>query len=111
MDNDLRDQVIDPHMDCECGQDTPNEPPLYLLHYDDIHFINPHYQSIRPKPNFNIKLPKRVNNLLRNEQVCIFKKYLSYLFEKKNQILSHLYFLGTSNCYQYRYTSAASTYF
>ena len=85
MDNELRDQIIDPHMDCECGQDSPNEPPLYLLHYDDIHFLSGHYQSIRPRPNFNIKLPSRVNNLLRNEQVCIFKKYLSYLFGKKNK--------------------------
>ena len=74
MDNELRDQVIDPHMDCECGQDSPNEPPLYLLHYDDIHFFSGHYQSIRPKPNSNIRLPTRVNNLVRNrpqEQVSM----------------------------------------
>ena len=76
MDTENRDQIIDPHMDCECGKESPNEPPLYLLHYDDVHFINPHYQSIRPKPNNNIKLPMRVNNLQRN--VCLFlKKHLS----------------------------------
>ena len=74
MDNELRDQVIDPHLDCNCGQETPNEPPLYMLHYDDIHFLSGHYQSIRPKPNSNIRLPARVNNLVRNqpqEQVSI----------------------------------------
>ena len=74
MDSEERDQVIDPHLDCKCGKNSPMEPPLYLLHYDDISFLNPHYQSIRPKPNFNIKLPKRVNNLIRSqpqEQVSI----------------------------------------
>ena len=75
MDTENRDQIIDPHMDCECGKESPNEPPLYLLHYDDVHFINPHYHSIRPKPNNNIKLPMIVNNLQRN--VCIFSKNIS----------------------------------
>ena len=78
MDCEVRDQVVDPHLDCECGQETPNEPPLYFLHYDDIHFASPHYQSIRPKPNFNIKLPTRVNNLVQNvtedEEVSKFSK-------------------------------------
>ena len=87
MDSEVRDQVIDPHLDCEWGQETSNNPPLYFLHYDDIHFANPHYQSIWPKPNFNVKLPTRVNNLIRNmpapipEQVCIkiqrfFEQYI-----------------------------------
>ena len=83
MDSEDRDEVIDPHLDCDCGQDTPNEPPLYLLHYDDVHFGSPHYQSIRPKPNFTIRLPTRVNNLQRNvpsEQVCIFE--VQKIFEK-----------------------------
>ena len=75
MDCEVRDQVIDPHFDCNCGLETPNEPPLYLMHYDDVHFINPHYQSIRPKPNNNIKLPMIVNNLQQN--VCIFSKNIS----------------------------------
>ena len=66
MDSEERDQVIDPHFDCNCGLETPNEPPLYLMHYDDVHFINPHYQSIRPKPNCNIRLPTRINNLVRS---------------------------------------------
>ena len=91
MDTENRDQIIDPHMDCECGKESPNDPPLYLLHYDDVHFINPHYQSIRLKPNNNIKLSMRVNTLQRN--VCIFSKNIWAVLYKKYVIM----FQGKSN--------------
>ena len=84
MDSEERDQVIDPHFDCNCGLDTPNKPTLYLMHYDDVHFFNSYYQSIRPKPKCNVTLPTRINNLVGTqpqEQVSMykFKKYLSII--------------------------------
>ena len=97
MDTENRDQIIDPHMDCECGIESPNEPPLYLLQYDDVHFRNPHYQSIRPKPNNNIKLPMRDNNLQRN--VCISSKNICAVLYKRNML----------SCFQANPTSSSDT--
>ena len=48
MDNETRDRLIHPHEACNCGKETPEEP-LYLLFFEETHFVSPHYMSIRPK--------------------------------------------------------------
>ena len=77
MDKANRDRTIEPHADCSCGMQTPNEP-LYLLYFEDAHFRSPHYQSIRPKSESNSSHPE--------EQV-----YYQIMFEKKVHKYVHIY--------------------
>ena len=60
MDKTVRDKTIIPHEACGCNKETPEEP-LYLLYYEDAHFLSPHYQSIRPMHGVNPQVRILIN--------------------------------------------------
>ena len=55
MDGPVQKIEIFPHKDCGCGMDMPDYLPFSMLYYEETHFATPHYQSIRPKQEIQIR--------------------------------------------------------
>ena len=65
------------------GKQAPSEP-LYLMYFEDAHFMSPHYQSIRPKVA-SIPQSQPPEQVIYEyiiqiffEQCYYFKKYILY---------------------------------
>ena len=55
MEGPVRKIEILPHGDCNCGTEMPDYLPFSMLYYEETHFATPHYQSIRPKQEIQIR--------------------------------------------------------